>query len=82
MATEPTMPTFQLFIHDKRFTVPTLVFVEAATEGRARARATEMLLQSPNHEIVDVIRDGDILFKVKHPARTDVPPSSQQSAPA
>ena len=58
------MQSFQLFIRDDRYSVPTLVFVEVATAERARARAEEILLQSPHYLSVEVVRGRQGLFTV------------------
>jgi hypothetical protein len=56
--------TFEVYVHDTRYAVPTLVFVCASTEARARARARELLLESQFHTQVDVDRQGQRLFTV------------------
>lgn len=58
------MQTYELYIEDSRYSVPTLVFVIAVTDGRAQARATELLLQSPCHTSVDIWKAGRLLFTV------------------
>lgn len=58
------MQTYELYIEDSRYSVPTLVFVIAVTDGRAKARATELLLQSPCHASVDIWKAGRLLFTV------------------
>ncbi|MDP3747510.1 MAG: hypothetical protein Q8Q88_10735 [Phenylobacterium sp.] len=59
------MQTYELYIEDSRYSVPTLVFVMAAMDGRAKARATEVLLQSPCHASVDTWKGGRLLFTVR-----------------
>jgi hypothetical protein len=59
MAKERAMhPTFEVYVHDTRHPVPTLVLVSASSESRARARARELLIKSPFHVRIDVERDG------------------------
>ncbi|HEY8571365.1 hypothetical protein [Phenylobacterium sp.] len=48
------MRTFSFFIHDRRYSVPTLQFVLVADEVRARELARRELLASPEHLAVDV----------------------------
>jgi hypothetical protein len=63
------MPTYQLFIHDTRYSVPTLVFVTAATEARARARAIELLRDEARYyQSIEVVLGGADLFTVTRPA--------------
>jgi hypothetical protein len=52
-------PTYELYIQDRRYSFPTFVLVDASTDGRARARATEILMESPNHMSVEVERHGE-----------------------
>jgi len=58
------MQSFQLFVRDDRYSVPTLVFLEVSSAGRARTRATDILFQSPHHKSVEVFRGGQRLFFV------------------
>lgn len=58
------METYELYVVDDRYTVPTLVLHPAASAGRARAKATELLLASPHHLSVEVSREGVTLFTV------------------
>ena len=62
------MPTYALYIEDNRYSVPTLFLHQAPTEGRARAKATELLLQSPHHMSVEASVEGETVFTVR-PAR-------------
>jgi len=59
------MRTYELYIEDSRYSAPTLVFVMAATDRRAKARAIEVLLQSPCHASVDTWKGGRLLFTVR-----------------
>jgi hypothetical protein len=52
-------PIYELYIQDRRYSVPTFVVVDASTDGRARARATEILMESANHMSVEVVRHGE-----------------------
>jgi hypothetical protein len=43
---ESEMKTFALYVTDDRYSIATLVLFPAASEGRARAKAKELLLES------------------------------------
>ena len=58
------MQSYELYIEDDRYSVPTLLFVEAATKGRAKAIATTHLLSSPHHRSVSVYLENEYLFTV------------------
>jgi hypothetical protein len=58
------METYALYVEDDRYSIPTLVLVPAASDGRAKAKATELLLESPHHLSVEVSRNGITLFTV------------------
>lgn len=66
------METYEPYIQDSRYSVPTLVFVMAARESRAKARATEILLQSPCHQSVVAWAGGRVVFTVKTERRQSV----------
>jgi len=48
------MVTYELFVHDDRYTVPTLHLVPCAGEAAARAAAEALLGASPHHLGVEV----------------------------
>jgi hypothetical protein len=57
------MQTFELFIEDDRYTVPTLEFVQVRDVERARQLAAERLLISVHHRSVEVRRlDSERIF--------------------
>ncbi|WP_374468255.1 hypothetical protein [Phenylobacterium sp.] len=57
------MRTFSLFIEDRRYSAPTLQFVIAADEHRARELALRELVASGEHLSVEVQENGRTLFR-------------------
>jgi hypothetical protein len=55
------MTTFEAFVHDDRYTVPTLHLVSATDEATARGLADELLRASPHHLGVELCRNGEQL---------------------
>jgi hypothetical protein len=64
----PMDQTFEIYVHDTRYAVPTLVLISAGTERRAWARARELLLESPFHTHVEIDCDGVRLFTIERDA--------------
>jgi hypothetical protein len=58
------MKSYELHIEDDRYSVPTLLFVEATTNGQAKAIATAHLLSSPHHRMVKVYLEDKYLLTV------------------
>ena len=58
------MRTYQLFIEDDRYTVPTLKLVLAANARGAREAAEETLLECPNHLAVEGFHNSERLFRL------------------
>lgn len=58
------MRTFVFFIHDRRYSVPTLYFVSAPDEATARALARQRLDETPHHLAIDVLEGGTELFRL------------------
>ncbi|HEX4199205.1 MAG TPA: hypothetical protein VHZ26_17345 [Caulobacteraceae bacterium] len=56
------MKVFQLQIEDDRYSIPSLMFLEAANEGRARIRVGEILDRSPHHRSVEVYEGETLVF--------------------
>lgn len=52
------MPTYQAFITDKRYRVPTLKLVTAASRIEAEAAAEQLFRESPHHAGLE-LWDGD-----------------------
>lgn len=57
--TNRQMITFEAFIHDDRYTVPTLHLVSAEDEAGARSAADALLRASPHHLGVELCRNGE-----------------------
>jgi hypothetical protein len=55
------MSTFEAFVHDDRYSVPTLHLVSAADEATARAVADDLLRASPHHLGVELCHNGEQL---------------------
>ncbi len=55
--------TFQ--VHDDRYAVPTLEFVTAKDDMRARELAEKRLRASTHHLAVEVFEDDAMLFRVE-----------------
>lgn len=58
------MTTFEAFVHDDRYTVPTLHLVSAADEASARSLADELLRASPHHLGVELCHNGEQLAAI------------------
>lgn len=52
------MFTFEVFVHDDRYSVPTLYLISEATEAIAREAAEAMLRANPHHLGVELWGDG------------------------
>ena len=59
------MATFTFYIHDNRYTVPSLAIVDADDEAGARVLATDRLLESTHHTAIDVCEADVLRFSVK-----------------
>ena len=53
--------TFELYLDDDRYSVPTLKLVEAADEAAALGVARRLLRESPHHRGAELCRDGERL---------------------
>ena len=62
------MHTFQLYITDDRYSVPTLKLVLASNSNGAREEAERMLMESPHHVRVVGFLNALRLFDVARPA--------------
>ena len=54
--------TFEVFIDDDRYSVPTLLLINADDEARARSQAELMLKESSHHRGVELRRDGSRVY--------------------
>ena len=58
------MRSFEIYVFDDRYSVPTLHFVSAKDEARARDIAERILSESGHHLGVEVSEGGRALFLV------------------
>lgn len=58
------MRTFVFFIHDRRYSVPTLHIVSAPDEATANALASQQLDETPHHLAIDVLEGPTELFRL------------------
>lgn len=58
------MRIFVFFIHDRRYSVPTLNFVTAPDEATARALAGQRLAETDHHLAIDVVDGAVELFRL------------------
>jgi hypothetical protein len=54
----PSQATFELYLDDDRYAVPTFKLIEAADEAAAVALAHRLLRESPHHRGAELCRDG------------------------
>lgn len=64
----PRMRSYIFQLEDARHAVASTLYVAMPTDGRARARATEFLLQSQHHKAVHVFDGRQYLFSVNRGA--------------
>jgi hypothetical protein len=64
MNTTSEMQTFEFYIDDDRYGVPTLHLATLADEGLARQIAETLLGDSPHHRGVEVCEGGARLFGI------------------
>jgi len=68
------MLTFEVFIDDDRYSVPTLVLINAEDDARACSKAESLLRESPHHRGVELRLEGARVFgagSYADPAPTD-----------
>ena len=58
------MRTFSFYIHDRRYTVPTLQIVTVRDEARARELAQQRLDEADHHLAVEVVEGQQELFRI------------------
>ena len=56
------MRTFACYITDDRFSVPMLSFIIAADELRARELALRELMESPHHQRLEMLENGQPIY--------------------
>ena len=76
------MPTFEVYIDDDRYEVPSLYFINSRNDAGARAAAQRLLDESPHHQGVELRRDGVRLFAVGSLARGGSARPDATSSPA
>jgi hypothetical protein len=59
---EKTMPSYEIFIDDDRYSVPSLYLITATDSARARAIAERLWQDSKHHRGVELRRDGELVF--------------------
>lgn len=62
------MRTFSFYIHDRRYSVPTLQLVTVRDENRARELARARLEETEHHLSIEVVEDQTELFRLSREA--------------
>jgi hypothetical protein len=68
----PAMPTFEVYIDDDRYEVPSLYLISALNEAAARAQVQRLLDESPHHQGVELRSEGERIFGAGSYAKTEV----------
>ena len=87
------MRTFEIYVTDDRYSVPTLLLATVNEEARAREIAERLLDESVHHLGVEVCEGGRLLFSLEtrgdedpsrhgEAERTPEPPPVQDGVPA
>lgn len=58
------MRTFSFYIHDARYSVPTLKLVQTADEREARNQAQAWLEESAHHKAIEVLEGERAVFRI------------------
>ncbi len=61
------MRTFSLYIHDSRYSVPTLQLITASDEEKVRQLAQARLDEAMEHLAIEVLEDDLPLFELRRP---------------
>jgi hypothetical protein len=56
--------TFEIFVHDDRYSVPTLKLMPAADEAAARRAAEILFMGSTHHSGVELWADGEQILEL------------------
>ena len=56
------MPSYEIFIDDDRYSVPSLYLITATDSARACAIAERLWQDSKHHQGVEVRREGELVF--------------------
>ena len=62
MSTEPQL-TYEIYVDDDRYAVPTLHLVMAEDEAAARAKLQRLLGENGHHRGGEICIDGRVLFR-------------------
>jgi len=65
--------TFSFYIHDRRYSVPTLQLVTVRDEARARELARLRLEETEEHLYIEVLEDQTELFRLSREMAPDAP---------
>lgn len=63
MPDTPRPPTFEIYIDDDRYAVPTLHLVVAEDEDGAREAVERLLLESPHHLGAELCLNDEVLLR-------------------
>lgn len=61
---KPLLQQLKFLVTDKRYSIPTLHFVQVRDERRARELAQKLLDESDHHQGVQVWTDDALLFEI------------------
>lgn len=61
------LQTYVLYIHDNRYSVPTLDSITVVDDGRARALAADRLASSAHYHAVELWEDDRLVAKLEKP---------------
>jgi len=59
------MRTYAIYIRDARYSVPSLLLVDAGVDERIADLAREKLDESPHHLAVEVVDGDTVLFRIQ-----------------
>ena len=61
------MRTYVIYVHDDRYTVPTLDSITASGDERARQLTRERLASSPHYHAVELWEDDRMVARLEKP---------------
>jgi hypothetical protein len=56
------MKAYQFYVHDYRYSIPNVLFVDAPEEGRAREIAERIFRQSDEYHRLDAYQGDTLIF--------------------
>jgi hypothetical protein len=68
--------TYTIYVHDRRYSVPTLLAADFAGPDRAREFAAERLASSPHYFAIEVWEDDTQLLRLEKDGARDPQPSN------